>query len=374
MKIGILTLPLHTNYGGLLQAYALQTVLERMEHNAVVLDTPNKKEILKCGYLLTIIKRCINKVLFRKGKKILYEQWYNKTYPIISKNTQPFIDKNIHRFEIADLKLLPKKKFDVFVVGSDQVWRPIYFKMAYDTEIKHAFLDFAREWNVKRIAYAVSFGTDKWEYTENETNLCSQLLQKFNAVSTRENSGVELCRKHLGVEAVQVVDPTMLLDKNDYIALFAATGTPVSKGNLLCYILDESKEKLDIIDYVAKTKELKPFKVNSKVGDSTLPLEKRIQPPVESWLRGFYDAEYVVTDSFHACVFSIIFQKPFIVIGNKKRGLARFQSLLEIFGLEDCIAQDLESVKLADIDWDRVSSILQHKREEAITYLSNALK
>lgn len=374
MKIGILTLPLHTNYGGLLQAYALQTTLERMGHNVAVLDTPKKKKILEWGYPLTIIKRCINKFLFRKGNKIFYEQWYNKTYPIISKNTQPFIDKNIHRFEISNLQKLPKGEFDAFVVGSDQVWRPIYFTSMYDTRMEQAYLYFAKGWDVKRVAYAASFGTDKWEYTKKQTYSCSQLLRMFNYVSTRESSGVELCKQYLEAEAIQVVDPTMLLGKSDYINLFTSAETPASKGNLLCYILDESKEKLEIIDYIAKNKNLTPFKTNSKVGDTNLPLEKRIQPPVESWLRGFHDAEFVVTDSFHACVFSIIFQKPFIVIGNKKRGLARFLSLLETFDLAECIAENLESVKFIDIDWNKVSSILDQKREEAITFLSNALK
>lgn len=374
MNIGILTLPLHTNYGGLLQAYALQTTLQRLGHNAVVLDTPKKKRISGWDYPLTIIKRCINSFFFHKGNKIFYEQWYNKTYPIISKHTQLFINRNIHRFEILNLQQIPKEMYDAFLVGSDQVWRPVYFTSMYNTKMVHAYLGFTKGWNVKRIAYAASFGTDKWEYTEEQTRSCSQLLQEFNFVSTRESSGVELCRQYLGTEAIQVVDPTMLLEKNDYVELFTATGTPMSKGNLLCYILDESKEKQDIIDYVAKTKGLNSFKVNSKVGDFSLPLEERIQPPVESWLRGFYDAEFVVTDSFHACVFSIIFQKPFIVIGNKERGLARFHSLLESFGLEDCMASDLESVKLTNIDWERVNSILQHKREEAITFLTNALK
>ena len=78
-----------------------------------------------------------------------------------------------------------------------------------------------------------------------------------------------------------------------------------------------------------------PFCVNSRIEEWDAPIQECIQPPVEEWLRGFYDAEFVVTDSFHACVFSILFNKPFIVIGNEGRGIARFESLLKTFGLEE---------------------------------------
>lgn len=373
MKIGILTLPLHTNYGGLLQAYALQTVLESMGHKVVVFDTPNKKEITDWSYPLTIAKRCVRKLLRRGGTKIFYERWFNKTYPIISRHTQEFVTKYINRLEIKQLKALSSGCFDALIVGSDQVWRPMYFTSMYKTKIEDAYLNFAKDWNIKRIAYAASFGTDEWEYTEKQTKECAKLLKLFNTVSTREDSGTMLCKKHFGVGAVQVVDPTMLLDKENYIKLFETASSPKSKGNLLCYILDETQEKLNIIDFVAKTKDLTPFKVNSKVDNQDLTTEERVQPPVETWLRGFYDADFVVTDSFHACVFSILFQKPFIIVGNKKRGLARFYSLLTTYGLQDCLASDVNSVKFPEIDWNSVMSKLNEKRLDALTILSNAL-
>lgn len=374
MKIGILTLPLHTNYGGLLQAYALQTVLEKMGHEAVVIDTPNKKRILKWNYPLEILKRCISKILLRRSTRVFYEQWFNKTYPIISRNTQPFITSYIHRLEIKGLNSLSPESFDAFIVGSDQVWRPAYFTRMYDTGIKDAYLAFARNWKIKRISYAASFGTDNWEYSKDQTKECAELLKMFNAVSTRESSGTELCKKYFGVDATQVLDPTMLLTKEEYVGLINNSSTPESKGNLLCYILDETKEKTDVIDYVAKSKGLIPFKVNSKVGDFSLPVEERVQPPVETWLRGFYYADFVVTDSFHACVFSILFQKPFVIVGNKERGLARFHSLLATYGLEDCLASGPDTVKFVAINWEKVSTVLNEKRDEALEFLSKALK
>ena len=100
-----------------------------------------------------------------------------------------------------------------------------------------------------------------------------------------------------------------------------------------------------------------------------------MQPPVEQWLRSFRDSSYVITDSFHACVFSILFHKQFIVIGNQSRGLARFHSLLSLFGLEDRMVIENLDVSLCDrpIDWDRVDTILKKWREFSKSFLEKAL-
>ncbi len=363
MRIGILTLPLHTNYGGILQAYALQTVLERMGHEVVVIDTPN---VRPTPSLFTLGKRIIKRLLgYRVG--VFSERKHNRTYPIISQHTQPFIDKYIHRKVVHSPEELQESNFDVIVVGSDQVWRPKYYG-----KIENAYLDFAKCWNIKRIAYAASFGTDDWEYSLEQTKECGELLKKFDAVSVREASGVGLCKEHFGVESLHVLDPTMLLEKEDYIHLIEAAATPKSKGTLLNYILDETPEKRALIEQIAKEKNLTPFRVNSRVEDRTAPLEERIQPPVEEWLRGFYDAEFVVTDSFHACVFSILFGKPFVVVGNKERGMARFDSLLKMFGLEDRLVCNLDDYNcVGEIKSD--AGKLQEMRERSRKFLSELL-
>lgn len=331
MKIGILTLPLHTNYGGILQAYALQTVLERMGHDVCLIEKRRKPMRLPLWKTPLVYGKRIARNLMGHPFPIFYEQKINREMPIIRQNTDQFINKYIKRRFVDDFSEIKKTDFDAIVVGSDQVWRPKYFLDG----IEHAYLDFTDRWNIKRIAYAASFGTDEWEYTPEQTRRCGELLKHFNGISVREDSGVDLCRTHFGVEAQQVLDPTMLLTKEDYIQLFENTDTPKSKGTLLNYILDETPEKLALIDQIAQEKNLVPFRVNSKVENKKAPLKERIQPSVEQWLRGFYDAEFVVTDSFHACVFSILFNKPFIAIGNEDRGTSRFTSLLSMFGLKD---------------------------------------
>ena len=374
MKIGVLTLPLHNNFGGILQAYALQQVLNNLGHDTVLID---KSRYVSLGpwykkYPI-YFKRAIRKYLGRENLIVRADVAINNASKIISTHTEPFIEKHIRRIFTRDFSNLRKGDFDAFIIGSDQVWRPKYFF----SKIENAYLDFAKEWNIKRIAYAASFGTDEWEYNEEETANCTTLLKKFNAVSVRESSAVKLCEEKFGVKTQHVLDPTLLLNKEDYIKLFERTKTPQNEGNLFCYILDESIEIDTIISRISKEKGLTPFYVNSKYNNAEAPLEERIQQPVEKWLRAFYDAEFVITDSFHACVFSIIFNKPFIVYGNKERGFARFESLLKLFKMEErlvCSPDEVNKMLQTPIDWERVNSIHKQMKEKSLSFLVNNLK
>ena len=373
MRIGVLTLPLHNNFGGILQAYALQQVLKDLGHNAVLID---KSRYVSLGpwYIKypIYIKNALLKYIMRQKVVVRPDIEINKIHKTIAQHTEPFIDKYIKRIYTRDFSNIKRDDFDAIIVGSDQVWRPRYFGQ----RIENAYLDFAKEWDVKHIAYAASFGTEEWEYNDEQTANCTTLLKKFNAVSVRESSAVKLCNEKLGVDALHVLDPTMLLEKDDYIKLFAETNTPESEGNLFCYILDESTEKATIIDKVAKEKGLTPFYVNSRYEDSDAPLEGRIQQPVEKWLRAFHDAQFVITDSFHACVFSIIFNKPFIVYGNKERGVARFESLLKMFTLEERLVTSLNEINTVlekTIDWNMVNSIRKHMKEKSLSFLAKNL-
>lgn len=127
MRIGILTLPLHTNYGGILQAYALQTVLERMGHQVVVFDTPNKMPLPPLWKIpLTFAKRLFLKSMGRIDR-IFIEKYNNQIRPVIAKEIQPFVDERIHRKVLTNFSTLEAHEFDAIVVGSDQIWRSIYF-------------------------------------------------------------------------------------------------------------------------------------------------------------------------------------------------------------------------------------------------------
>ena len=371
MKIGILTLPLHTNYGGILQAYALQTVLERMGHEVVVFDTPNKafrpplwKRPL-C-YTKRAILKCQGKV-----ERIFLEHYTDKVRPIIAQRIQPFIEKYINRLEVCKFSKLKSQDYDAIIVGSDQVWRADYFTAWGGQLVQNAFLSFAKDWNIRRISYAASFGIGVCNYSSDEIQLCKEFLNLFDAVSVRESDGVRICKEYFSVDAAHVLDPTMLLSKEDYISLYEKNNTPKSNGTLLNYVLDDTFEIQEIIKKIAWEHSLIPFAVNNPFEkDNTKPLTARIKPSVETWLRGFADADFVVTDSFHACVFSIIFKKQFVVVGNKKRGNARFDSLLKMFGLEDRLVDgSIDFTQLKSINYEEVYKKYKELKFNSIDFL-----
>ena len=334
MRIGILTLPLHTNYGGILQAYALQTVLERMGHEVVVIDEPIRKQ--KTAYK-QIVKRIIKKIIGRPTT-ILWEKYFYNSYPIVSRNIRPFIESYLKRIVVDSPSELKEQDFDAIIVGSDQIWRSKYY-----FHIENAYLNFAKDWkSLKRIAYAPSFGTDEWEYTDEQTKEFSLLLKHFDAVSVREESGIKLCKEHLDVVPQLVLDPTLLLSKEDYCKLIDKANPKSHKGKLLDYVLDNSDSISSLISYISGKRNIQPFSVNGKPFTEGTKADECVKPSIESWLRGFRDADFVITDSFHACVFSMIFNKPFCVVGNKARGMARFNSLLKIFHQEFRLIESVE--------------------------------
>lgn len=372
MKIGILSFPLGTNYGGILQSYALQQTLLRMGHEAYVIDEDKQFQFSLKRRIEMFVKGIVKRCLLGKNAIIYSPEYYKKLWAARTMHTEKFVNRHINRKIVQNMADINEHDFDAFIVGSDQIWRARYARPFPGAE--NSFLFFTKEWNVKRIAYAASFGTDEWEYNEDETKNCKSMARIFDAISVREVSGIGLCKKYLGVEATHIIDPTLLLNTEDYTRLLGAD-TPVSPGNMMCYVLDRNADKDALINDVATEKHLRPFHTNSRTEDKKATLEERIQPPVEQWLQGFHDADFVVTDSFHACIFSILYRKPFIVIGNKNRGMTRFESLLQMFGLEQQLVFSYEDYKqrkeilLQSIDYERVFCILEKKRNEAIKFL-----
>ena len=308
-----------------------------------------------------------------------------KEKAIISSNTRSFINNYItlapwKARTVEDFGHIGHKQgYNAYIVGSDQVWRPSYNPLQLAM-----FLSFTGDDNVKRLAYAASFGTSEWMFSSSMTEKCLRLARKFDMITVRENSGIFLCKKYLGVEAMQVLDPTMLLNKEDYLKLVVEENEPQSEGSLFYYFLDPSEEKTRVLDFVSRCNNIVPFTVmpkcqaeNRTKSDIKHRISDCIFPSVASWLRGFNDARIVIVDSFHGAVFSIIFNKPFWVISNPKRGNARFESLLKEFGLEDRL---LSSERISDdfdwnkpVNWDTVNEKREQERHRCIQLLNNVL-
>lgn len=381
MKIAILTQPLNTNYGGLLQAYALQTALKRMGHEVLIVDLSIRRT--RYAKLKGIIKRIIKRYLLlqKNSLPILPVRPTLIEEQLITQHTQSFIHKNIQKTEkipfVEKLFKLKKYHFDAYVVGSDQVWRP-----RYSPGISDFFLDFlGMDKQTKRIAYAASFGVDHWEFSRKQTEKCRKLAQRFDAISVREDSGVRLCEEYLGTKATHLVDPTLLLDMEDYVELINQDVISEKQGSVMVYILDKTKEKDAIVQRVVQHFNLS---INSVFPLRNFSVEARelindcVVPPVSHWIKGFMDASYVVTDSFHGTVFSIIFNKPFVVIGNRERGMSRFTSLLALFGMENRLVSSIDQLSTEflnhPIDYTIANRIKAEQQNKSRNFLINALK
>lgn len=382
MKIAILTQPLKYNYGGILQCYALQTVLEGMGHQVIVLNRrypyPNTKLIfLRFGSLI----KCIIRRYLINDKSIAIMSPWDEDYNI---HRLPY-DKEKGRIEITRFikqhihltksfhtskelsKYFKRSDIDGIIVGSDQVWREIYAPC-----IEDYFLGFLSENDTRlKITYAASFGTADTPISVEHLKKCIPLSKRFSAISVREVSGVKIIKNTFERDAILVLDPTLLLSAEQY--RFQMDLSKV--GGLISYILDETNEKDQIIAYVAEylNLEREELRINSSNKDQ----ETICMPSVETWLSSFANANFVVTDSFHGCVFSIINHKQFIAIANRDRGLERFTSLLEAFGLIDRLIFNFEDFKnktdllAKPIDYDKVDDRLQYLRNKSIKYLNN---
>ena len=174
MRIGIITLPLHHNYGGILQAYALQTVLERMGHEVYLIEKKYKIRHLPLIKAPFIYGKRILKNLVGQRTPIFYEKKIYLERPITHQYTNKFQETYIKKRIVEKYTDIREGDFDTIIVGSDQIWRPIYFP-----NIEQAFLKFTKGWKIQRIAYAASFGTDNWEYTTKQTRECGNLLKMF---------------------------------------------------------------------------------------------------------------------------------------------------------------------------------------------------
>jgi len=378
MKIGIITLPFNWNYGGILQTYALQVALKKIGHDSYTVNRNTQPMSLKLK-VLSFTRRIILKYLF--GKNIVLRTWPTKQEEKkIRQHTDRFIHENIQLTELLkteyDYENINKYEFDAYIVGSDQVWRP-----KYSPVIENHFLKFIEpRKNIKRIAFAASFGVDTWEYSLNETKKCAKLAKQFNSISVREDTGVMLCKDYLDVNASICLDPTMLIDKEVYIKLVEKDKIPKLQGTLLNYILDLTPDKKKLLDLITRELDLEPISIMPKgvfreLGSSKI--EDCICPPVTHWLRGFMDAEFVVTDSFHGTVFSIIFNKPFLAIGNAKRGITRFTSLLKILGLKDRLISKydeniIDKIK-SPINFHEINKLMELKKKESYDFLEKSL-
>lgn len=318
MKINIITQPLYCNYGGILQNYALQETLRSLGHEPLTINTPKLKPKGR-----VVWKDSVKTVLnFYRKLRGEYEFPYLSPFKCALKEFElsfpqrRFIEKYINKVDVQPpftAAVNQDYPADAWIVGSDQVWRP--WCSPY---IENCFFDFVGNDSVK-IAYAASFGTDNWEISPETTEKIKNLARRFNAVSVRESSGVDLCSKHLGIQAEHLLDPTLLLDADKYLSLTSESDYPHTKY-IATYILDSNRNKAKEIKNISN-------RLNLPIQPIGL-MHKKKYDSIESWIAMIAHSEYVITDSFHGTVFSIIFNRPVRILSNDTRGNARLESLL----------------------------------------------
>lgn len=356
MRIGILTHPLHSNYGGILQNYALQEVMRRMGHDPITLRTG------KTTYYLWA-KRTVKCILNRiKGE--------NSSFPLIpfvykrrQSGIESFVRRYINTTEIMfwySPDIIDKYQIEALCVGSDKSWAS-YFK-----RIDDMFFAFARDYDIIKFSYAPSFGTDKWEFNSEQTEKCRDLVKLFTGISVREHSGVNLCKDHLNVDAKWLLDPTLLLSANDYCSL--CTDVKQRKDDFIfAYILNYTGDKKNYIEKVSVS-------LNKKVILLLAENKVRSIDTVENWVSLFRDASFVITDSFHGTIFSIIFHKEFISLANPLRGTERFKSLSEMFALDKNILMTIpDELIQSKIDWTMIDEEIQKRHKESIAFIEDSL-
>lgn len=347
MKIAILTLPFNFNYGGLLQAYALQEVLKNMGHEVVFL---NRRKNRNSTFKHTLVKL---KWWFADNIPLLLN---NKNLSNLTTFKKNRIDSILSAsFSSEQLAYQCKKeKIEAVIVGSDQIWR---YTATPDAE--DAFLKFVPQ-GIKKIAYAPSFGTDQWEYPEEITAKLASLAKEISRISVRESSGIELCSNYLGVDAINLVDPTLLLTCNNYISVLSDNNKANEISGAFAYVLDQTANKKDLVKSCAE-----------HLGETNVYyIQDLSDNSVYQWINAFKSAKCIITDSFHGTVFSIIFNKPFVVIANNKRGRARFDSILSLLGLKDRLIDDnaeatsIVKASSTAIDWSDVNKKLNDCRKD----------
>lgn len=372
-KAIILTLPLENNYGGLLQAYALQKVISKMGFDVVTDRKACKNKNWK-DYLLWLYLPIRYKQLELKGEKPLTPQRRESR----CRKLNIFINENIKTVDFFKGRDKPRRKeiekYDVYVVGSDQVWRKKYVR------VKSYFLDFLKEDDKKcRIAYAASYGTDNLdEWNDDDIETCRNLIQKFKVVSVREKEGKDITERYFNTQAEQVLDPTLLMTREDYLKLDGIENIPQRNKMLFCYVIDMTEDKKRLMNKLKEEKGLEQILfISPKLEQIDKSLsDDYVYPSVSEWLAGFRDADFVFTDSFHGTVFSILFNKQFVCYANKSRGLSRFESLLGVLNLRENLifsSEDYMRIERKVIDFCNVNETLKDLRVKSLAFLSKGL-
>ena len=233
-----------------------------------------------------------------------------------------FLNRTTHPRIIQNFNEIKENDYDILMVNSDQTWR----KSSYFYEIE--LLNFSKNWKVPKFIYGASNGVDYWAFSKETDKIAKILLKNFSGISFREMSTVKYAKEHLGIDSTFVLDPTMLIDKKYYIEIVKNYKNINIPSNLTEYILTYKLDKMKNMEtFIRRVQSQLKYKIfNIKLNDNDY---------IERFLYGIFQCKAIITNSYHATIFSIIFNKPFIVFLNSARGNGRFKTIKEVYGIKD---------------------------------------
>lgn len=271
------------------------------------------------------------------------------------------------------------EKIKMFLLGSDQLW----FYNCYKGWGHALFLDFVSE-EKKKIAYATSFGHKEPKIPATEIPVLKRLLSKFDAISVRENDGIEILKDLFEVDAVQNVDPVFLCDIKHWDEI-SENAVRKTKGNFIfAYMLDPTEKKKDLLDRISKKLRMSIVSITDKQYDKERKESELSEfgvikeASIEELIYHLKNANYIVTDSYHGTCFSLIFKKVFCTIVNAKRGTSRFDTLSALFDVEKHFIYDLDKVNsieglLVRPDYSKISMLIEHTVNKSKAWLNYQL-
>lgn len=318
MKIGILTFHWATNYGAVLQAYALQTFLQNLGHNVSIINY--KPKIYEYNLINFFTQRH-----YRKLQDFLSNKKKENSLNLFREEKLKLTKRIFSYTEIPNIV----KEYDILISGSDQVMNPFFLKNGEGKEMISPSYFLGFEFNGRRIAYAVSFGCK--EYPIQQLNIAKQYLCKFEKIGVRERSGLSIVHKMQGHNPIVVPDPTILLPPSDFINLANQSNFFDQNYHYAFFIRNSKQRKIEIPKFIKSNKIL----WNNDDNDYS----------IQTWLKKIYHAKSVITDSFHCVVMCLQLSRPFVVITEQsgKEGMNdRMYTLLEQLGLESQILHKSE--------------------------------
>ena len=357
MKVGIVTFHVSYNFGSALQAYALQTLVSSLGHEASIVNYLSLDFELYKLFSPLHPRRDVRTLLNLRGylgRRVAFRDFSEEHFKL-TKNTYTYKDET----SLSELQA----DFDCFVCGSDQIWNLNCTRGA----VGPFFLSFAGD--KRRVAYAPSLGRTSFDPENFDKEKVARLLADFDFLSVREAETLPLFQSLVDKPIDGVLDPTLLLDATDYEAILSEP--PVEGEYIFMYLLRKCPELVESTIAMARETGKKVVYVSER----NLPIPNGVNlfgiGPSE-FLALIANAGCVMANSFHAAVFSVLFRKAFRVFATDKTG-SRMRDLLGNLGIpERCVACE-DSSTITDVDWDDVEGRLESLRAHSMDYLRRAL-